>query len=62
MVAGAAVEASIQQGISSLSQQVALAQSFNLLLWVLMACNMMDEHEVGALLTLIIMDMCSRLS
>jgi len=59
MVAGAAVEASIQQGMSALSQQVALAHSFNLLLWVLMACNMLDEDEVGAVLYLVIVSMGS---
>lgn len=47
MAAGAAVEAHTQGSISSLSQRVTLAQSFNLLLWVLMSCGMVSEGEVG---------------
>jgi hypothetical protein len=46
MAAGAAVEAHTQEGISSLSQRVAIAHSFNMLLFLLKSCNMLLDSEV----------------
>ena len=49
--AGAAVEAVSQRGVTSKTQLDVITRSFNWLVWLLAALNMLEENEVRSMLT-----------